>query len=470
MKKLFSQLILTIIWQSCLPIFLILNLFSCGSDSFSSASSAQDAKVNLFFVPSVSENSALVYVECSAKVIGFVRFKAQNGADQVSTSIFPSDTHLIPINNFPSNTNIEYQVFCGLGVSGMGIPASFRSSSSLRDIFYRSFWMVGGTGADKTIVSDIDFYDPIDKRWYTSYTKIPTPRANAQMVSHKGKIYIVGGLILGPGGIGSVASPKVEVYDPLANTWSTLASITSNLQGAIVSSIDDEIFLISGSTTADMTTGTIINNVYRFNPSLGTIGVWNNYSSSTNIFPRTDFAYCTYNGSILYTGGRFYADGTAQTTTDAFIPSSNSTSSKIEASISIARHGLASACYKPKPSDPFPNDLPLFLVAGGSTSTNILQPLDSVTTSNRFEYYTLGMNSNVFVTGSNLPLALYASSMEIDYSSRKAFLFGGASEINLPTDTVYSLDLTTPGAVSWVTVDTKMPKARFGHKVLILNR
>ncbi|PJE00701.1 MAG: galactose oxidase [Leptospira sp.] len=470
MKRSLSQFSIRFILRLCLFSLVPLGLFSCGSDLFTSGSAAQKARVNFFFVPLVSETSALVYIECSAKVVGFVRFKAENGGEQVSSSIFPSETHFIPINNFPSDTNIEYQVFCGLEASGIGIPASFRSSSSLRDIFYRSFWMVGGTGSDKTIVADLDFYDPVAKRWYPSYTKIPTPRANAQIVSHKGRIYIIGGLILGPGGIGSVASPRVEVYDPLSNTWSTLANIPSNLQGAVVGSIDDEIFLISGSTSADMTTGTIFNNVYRFNPSLGANGVWNNYLSSTNIFPRTDLAYCTYNGSLIFSGGRFYADGTAQSTSDAFIPSANSTSGRIEASISIARHGLASACYKPRPSDPFPNDQPLFLVAGGSTSTNILQPVDSVTTSNRFEYSILGTNSNVFVTGSNIPVALYAPAMEIDYTSRKAFLFGGASEINLPSDNVYSLELTNPGLVPWVLVDTKMPKARFGHKVIILNR
>lgn len=450
--------------------FLLFVFQSCGSNSFSSGSNAEKAKVDFFFPISVSETSAIIYIKCSASVPAYVSYSYIESGNKLTSSIFESTEHYIVLPGLPSDTDIQYIPLCGLQESSIGFPASFRTVASLNDIFQRSFWIVGGTGTDKTSIADIDFYDPVNDRWYPAYTKIPTPRANAQIVSHKGKIYVIGGLVLGPGGIGSVASPKVEVYYPLENKWSNLASIPSNLQGAVVGSIDDEIFLISGSTSSDMTTGTLLNNVYRFNPSLGTNGVWNNYLSSTAIFPRTDLGYCTYNGSILFTGGRFYTDGTAQTTTDAFIPSSNSTSGKIEASISIARHGLASACYKPRPSDPFPTDIPLFLVAGGSTSTNILQPVDTILSSNRYEYSILGTNSNTFVTGSNLPVSLYAPSMEIDYHSRKVYLFGGATEINLPTDSVYTLDLSNPGLVPWVSIPNKMPRPRFGHKILILNR
>jgi hypothetical protein len=451
-------------------ILLVLLTNSCGSNAFSSGSEAQKPKVDFFFPISISEQSAIIYIKCSASVPAYVRYKVEGNSEKLSSSIFASDEHYVILPGLISDTNIEYQPFCGLQQSSIGFIANFRTNASLNDIFQRSFWMVGGIGTDKTAISDIDFYDPVAERWYPSFTKIPTPRVNAQIVSHKGKIYVIGGLILGPGGIGSIASSKVEAFDPLKNEWSTLTNVPSNLQGGVVGSIDEEIFLISGSTSSDMTTGTILNNVYRFNPALGAKGVWTNYLSSTAIFPRTDLGSCTYNGSILFTGGRFYTDGTAQTTTDAFIPSSNSTTGKIEASISIARHSMASACYKPKASDPFPNDPPLLLVAGGSVGTNILQPVDSINVSNRYEYSSLGTNSNTFVTGSNLPIALYSPSMEIDYLSRKVFLFGGASEINLPTDTIYTLDLSNPGLVPWTILNTKMPKARFGHKVIILNR
>ncbi|GBF49456.1 Kelch repeat protein [Leptospira ryugenii] len=102
--------------------------------------------------------------------------------------------------------------------------------------------------------------------------------------------------------------------------------------------------------------------------------------------------------------------------------------------------------------------------------TDIVQPVSAITPSNRFEYTVLGSSSNVFVTGSNIPVSLYFPSMEISYQQRKAYLFGGASEINLPIDSVYSLDLSNSSGNPWVKENSVMPRSRFGHKAVILNR
>ncbi|AGS80494.1 kelch repeat protein [Leptospira phage vB_LalZ_80412-LE1] len=67
-------------------------------------------------------------------------------------------------------------------------------------------------GADASPVSEIDFFDPVTSTWYPAATSIPTPRAFANIVSHKNKIYVIGGLE--KQGINYVASKKTEVYDP----------------------------------------------------------------------------------------------------------------------------------------------------------------------------------------------------------------------------------------------------------------
>lgn len=179
---------------------------------------------------------------------------------------------------------------------------------------------------------------------------------------------------------------------------------------------------------------------------------------------------CSYDGSIVFTGGRFYQDGLSYATTDAYVPSLNSTTGKIEASISQARHGASASCYRPLAIDRFKSDPPIFLIAGGSTNTNILQPASSISPSNRFEYLGLTGAANNFVTGTNLPEALYAPSMEIDYDSRKLYLFGGATSINLPTNRVKTLDLSNVGGNPWVESEFVMPRARFGHRAVILSR
>ncbi len=266
-------------------------------------------------------------------------------------------------------------------------------------------------------------------------------------------------------------SRLVEAYDPFTETWATnLSEIPSALQGGVVGSFNEDIVIVAGTTTTDMTTGTIFNNVFKYSPNVGAGGTWSNFLSSTNIFPRVDMAGCAYDGSLIFTGGRFYNDGLAIATTDAYSPSLNSTSGKIEASISLARHGSAYACYRPISSDRFASDASMILIAGGSTGTNISQPVTAITPSNRFEYSILGTAANSFVTGSNLPNNLYMPSMEISYENRTAYLFGGASEFNLPLDAVYSLNMANPGGNPWVVESQVMPRSRFGHKAVILSR
>ncbi|WP_411822411.1 kelch repeat-containing protein [Leptospira sp. 'Mane'] len=450
-----------------IPLILSILLLNCGSNAIGQGVDAKDAKLEWVVASEVSTSGARITWKCSAPTMGYLKVTSSNGYDYTGTTFFPLDVHSIPLGNLASDTNYSYTPTCGLTEKGLGFPMNFKTVADNNVIFKRSIWMIGGIGSDKNPIADIDYYDPDTNQWGSSITKVPTPRINAQIVSHKNKIYIIGGLT--KSGVSYSPSRLVEVYDPFQNKWTTLSSITSTLQGGVAGSVGNDIYILGGSTSADMTTGTILNTIYKLQPDLGTSGTWSDYLS-TNIYARIDMAGCTYQGSIFYTGGRFYNDGLAYATSDAYSPSLNSVTAKIEASVSIARHGSAYACYRPNPDDPNPSDPSLFLVAGGSTATDIVQPVSAITPSNRFEYMVLGTAANAFVTGSNLPANLYAPSMEISYTQRKAFLFGGASEINLPTDSIYSLDLSSPGLQPWESVSVKMPRSRFGHKAVILSR
>lgn len=317
-------------------------------------------------------------------------------------------------------------------------------------------------------MSSIDVYDPVDDEWYNSVTNIPTPRYHAQILSFKQKIYVIGGIV--NSGFFPSGTNLVEVYDPFENDWKTLEPMPSPLIGGVIGTSGDSIYLLAGTTTTDMTTGTILNTIYRFDPELGSNGRWTSYLSSTNIFPRVDMSYCTLNGSIYFTGGRFYQNGASQTTSDVYVPSANSTTSKIEASISLARHGTASACYNPKPADGFPDDPAIFMVAGGSVAMDINQPATTNLPTNVFEYSIIGNQLNNFSLGSNLPIPLYYGAMEISYQKRKTYFFGGASDINLPTDHVYSINLSNPSGNPWELLEKRMPRPRYAHKAVILNR
>jgi N-acetylneuraminic acid mutarotase len=452
------------IFASFSILFLIYN---CGN-VLTNGSASDTAKLEWQVVTEVTDSAARVSWKCSGNVVGFLKTSGSN-LDRLDSTFFPSTLHSVYLTNLTSNLTYNYVTACGASEGGIGLPSTFTTLANNNVIYTRSIWMVGGIGSDKNAVADIDYYDPVNNTWSSSVTQIPTPRINAQIVSYKNKIYVIGGIV--KSGASYTMSRLVEAYDPFTNTWSSgLASMPATLQGGIVGSFGEEIAIIGGTTSTDMTTGTILNTVYKYSPDIGSGGTWSNFLSSTTIYPRIDMAGCTYNGSLFFTGGRFYNDGLAYATSDAYSPSLNSTTGKIEASISLARHGAAYACYRPSSSDTYSTDSPLFLIAGGSTATDIVQPVSSITTSNRFEYSVLGSSTNAFVTGSNIPVSLYYPSMEISYQQRKAYLFGGAPEINLPVNTVYSLDLSNPGGNPWNLETKTMPRSRFGHKAVILSR
>ncbi|XDD50918.1 hypothetical protein AB3N59_03750 [Leptospira sp. WS92.C1] len=446
--------------------FLISILLNCQNSPLSNIHDSETAKVSLALVTQLGPNSATVSWECSSSQPGSIVY-GTGGIGSASMSLENSKIHSMTLQNLESNTDYSALVFCSSDIDNLeGVPIAFKTWVSDFPNRTRGLWVVGGIGADANPVAQIDFYDPVTSTWFPAATSVPTPRTFANVVSHKEKIYVIGGLEKQAGVY--VASRKTEVYDPYLDQWETLADMPTANQGGIIASVGEEIFIIAGTTTTDMTTGTVLNTVSRFFPGIGLTGIWQSYTSLTAIFARIDMAGCGFNGSILYTGGRFNQDGSSQSTSDAFIPSVNSTSSAGEPAINLARHGSGSACVKPLNSDPFPADPEWFAVLGGSTGTSTLQPVGSITPSNRTDFFQIG--SGAFTIGPILPASLYFPGTQASYETRKLFVFGGASALNIPTDTVYAIGLQNPIASAWTTETQKMPRARYAHKVILIDR
>ncbi|WP_230459654.1 galactose oxidase [Leptospira santarosai] len=444
----------------------ILQLWNCLNSPLSNIHNAQNEKVSLAFVSQIGPRSAVITWECSSSLPGSVLF-GKAGFESVVTSLGNSKIHSMTLPNLESDTDYLAFVFCSNRTDKLqGIPLTFKTWISDFPNRTRGLWVVGGIGADASPVREIDFFDPVTSTWFPAATSVPTPRAFANVVSHKNKIYVIGGME--KLGANYVASKKTEVYDPYLDRWETLADMPTANQGGVVASVGEEIFVIAGTTTSDMTTGTILNTVSRFAPGIGQNGLWQSYTSLTAIFSRIDMSGCGLNGNIFSTGGRFTNDGIPQTTSDSFSPSINSTSAAGEPSITIARHGAGFTCVKPLNSDPFPTDPEWIAVVGGSTGTSTLQPITSITTTNRTDFYQNG--TVAFAIGPILPISVYYPGVQASYETRKLFVFGGASALNIPTDSVYSIGLQNPIASVWSLDSFKMPRARYAHKVLRIDR
>ncbi|TGK04904.1 hypothetical protein EHO59_08620 [Leptospira semungkisensis] len=443
-------------------IILLLGILRCGDSGLSSILGEEASEAGFAYVAKLGPNSAALSWNCSGPAKGNVYSEVGMISDPSSLK-----THWIELKYLRPNTEYNAIVTCGSQTILEGKSLRFKTWISNDPPKTRGIWIVGGIGSTAVPVAEIDLFDPVTGIWYPSITSVPTPRVYASILSHKSKIYVIGGMELISGVYTS--SSKVEVYDPYLDIWESKASLPFGSQGAVSGSVGDEIYILSGSNSTDMTNGPVFNTILKFYPELGTNGQWISYSSASTIFSRVDMAGCAIDGTIFYSGGRTYNTGSANASTDGFVPPANTTTSFGEPSLVESKHGGVGLCINPSSQDPFPADGVWFAVIGGSTgSGNVFQPATFILPTNKTEFYQLG--SGVFTSGPTLPSSLYYPAAQTSYETRQIFVFGGASAINVPEDSVYYLDSGNPILSAWSLHPKTMPRRRYGHKAIRIDR
>ncbi|MBP7282316.1 MAG: hypothetical protein KBA66_12115 [Leptospiraceae bacterium] len=447
-------------------ILLLMILLNCSKNPLQNGKDASDLKLTFFNLQSVGTTASTINWGCSFASQGMFSY-GELGMEKFEFLPLTSTLHQINLQNLTPNTNYKYIAYCKNNRIVTSYIQSFQTLSAYPPTISaeRGIWIVGGIGNDGLPVAQIDLYDPVIDTWFPNVTTIPTPRSFAGIAQVNGKIYVIGGI-----NANSAMTNIVEEFNPTTLTWRSsttgaIASLPTILQGALASNVGDSIYLLGGST--DIFTASAINAVYRFTPELGQTGTWSGVLFTIPF--RVDYTGCQIDGTIYYNNGRD-ASGVQQTAADAFIPSGNTITSLSEASSTQGRFGIASVCYKPRTSDSYPADTPSIFTIGGSRTpvSNTSQPPTVISATNRFDYYIPSTNT---IQSGNLPVNLYAPASEVSYETRKLYVFGGATTINIPLNTMYSIDVSNPTLSSWTA--SSVPSnvvARFGHKALLLNR
>jgi N-acetylneuraminic acid mutarotase len=196
-------------------------------------------------------------------------------------------------------------------------------------------YAIGGFGVGGTFLATVEVYDPVANTWSTTPAPMPTARAGLAAVTVNGKIYAIGGV---DGLLGST----VEVYDPVANSWSTTpVPMPTARYGVAAATVNGKIYAVGGFAIG----GASLATVEMYDP------VANSWSTTPAPLPtaRGYLAAAIVNGKIYAIGGgAFEGDGGGiGATMEVYNPVANSWSTT-PSFMSTARYGLAAATVNGK--------------------------------------------------------------------------------------------------------------------------
>ena len=155
-------------------------------------------------------------------------------------------------------------------------------------------------------------YDPITDKW-TKKQPMPRPAHHAALAAANGKIYVMGGFVVPkdtaiPVGAAWEPIDNAWEYDPVADTWKSLAPVPGKRGSALAAAVGGKIYLIGGATTPDGSKDPFFT---FFGPSkvLATNDVYdpatNKWESRTPMSVARNHAFgAAVNGKIYVIGGR----------------------------------------------------------------------------------------------------------------------------------------------------------------------
>lgn len=118
---------------------------------------------------------------------------------------------------------------------------------------------------------------------YISLAPLPFARTEAAAVTVDGLIYVIGG------GTPSGIVATVDVYDPVANTWTAKASVPAAVNGFMATAVNGKLYVVAGA-------GQLADTLYVYNPVIDTWTV-------QSYLPQPQ------SGSVAAADGRIYIVG-----------------------------------------------------------------------------------------------------------------------------------------------------------------
>ena len=165
----------------------------------------------------------------------------------------------------------------------------------------KKFQVGPGWGYSSKGLTTMEMYDPVADTW-TPKADMPVPRSGGTCVVD-GKIYIIGG---------SAANREewrldiVDVYDPATDTWAKAKSMNHARSGAAISVVGGKIYAMGGTGWPQIPNhpGPFLSSIEMFDPKT------NRWTEKTEMpAPKSGHTASVINGKIYVIGGGFRGNG-----------------------------------------------------------------------------------------------------------------------------------------------------------------
>ena len=280
---------------------------------------------------------------------------------EVSTGLINGVLYLVGGGSSSTLANtLAYDLSTGLWRSDLA-PRQYLGDHHGAEVINGKLYLFGGLnvyGSD-VAAGKVQIYNPVTNSWSLG-ASMPWAAGSVSTAYINGKVYAAGGIV------GTVTVNTAAVYDPASNTWAPIASMPIGRNHAAAGTDGQKLYIFGGRTGKNATT-IGFNDVQIYDP-LSNTWQWNGQTGST-IPPlpqaRGGMGKAAYYGNEFYVmGGETTKYGTGQVAGDVYnrvdVYNPFSQTWRLEAPMPTARHGIFPVVGAGK-----------ILVAGGGDHTGI---------------------------------------------------------------------------------------------------
>jgi N-acetylneuraminic acid mutarotase len=202
--------------------------------------------------------------------------------------------HILYLVGEGNSATLAYDVATGLWTSASLATRPFVGNHHAAEVINGKLYLFGGLSGGSE--GKVQIYDPVSNTWSLG-ASMPFAAGSGSSAVIGGQVYIAGGII------GSTTTNQVARYDPATNTWTSLAAMPQG-RNHTAAATDGSKFYIFGGRDGPNVVANGFNTVQIYDPATNT---WTSTESGSSVAPLPQARGGM--GKAVYYNGEFYIMG-----------------------------------------------------------------------------------------------------------------------------------------------------------------